>query len=180
MRLYQAVALEMAARDGARFVFSNNRSSYGGAVQVDQSLLAINQVDFNENQAVDSYSNGGAIDVRSGSLVVDQGAFTSNATSWYGGAVHSQSGDIWLRNTEFTANTSNQGYGGALASRGVGSRRASAFLENVTFEANKTLSVEGGAIYNNRSSPLSTGSAVRAYIADSIGWALANTIGQIP
>lgn len=99
--------------------FQNCTKHFGGAI-LNESNLLIKSTTFRENFQSEKHmgqssAGGGAIiniNDENGLLKIEDCKFIKNTTHYYGGAIHSKSGNVIIKNTEFNENDARQG--GAL------------------------------------------------------------------
>lgn len=130
--------------------FTENISSYGGAVAADYgSLTTIKRCTFNAN-SVDWY--GGAVYCWTGdTLALDNCVFCDNPGG-QGGALFSFTTDLYVKNCLFTNNSAQgiqdkEGYGGAIYSTPGAYNRATVKITNCTVVENTTSAEIAGGIF---------------------------------
>lgn len=94
----------------------NSREAFGGAIRLRSGSLVVNGSTFLNNVA----NQGGAIAVRHSqpTLIVNSSSFINNSALFYGGALHMNSGTVNIAKSSFIGNKqirSSQGDGGAFA-----------------------------------------------------------------
>ncbi len=144
-----------AKRDGGaiNFISSNgivNKSTFaenraytrGGAIDMTDSSPDISNDSFTNNLAAHpQYYNasGGAIGVYTGAPNIDDCAFLSNETDYFGGGLYNVYGSPWVKNSTFVSNKADQYYGGGVMSFGT------MYIENCSFT--KNIAYNTGGIY---------------------------------
>lgn len=122
--------------------FTDNRSSYGGAVSNNLGTLNLDNCTFTDNTANDT-AGGGAIYNSGGPVTVDNSNFTGNSASGYlagGGAIYTKDATLTVDNSTFTNNKASF-WGGAIDNEGT------LIVKNSTFTNNNVVT-KGGAIFN--------------------------------
>ena len=130
--------------------------------------LTVTNVNFT-NGGGSSINYGGAIE-NEGTVTVHGGTFTNNVSDEYGGAIYND-GTMTVTGARFVGNSSSDEYGGAIYNEDVLKVTDSTFLRN--------LSYEGGAIYNDDSSFVLTGSTFTGNYAEYGGGLYLDYTGQV-
>lgn len=149
-----------------------NINAEGGAVRLINNTTSMDNVEFNNNQAVGSNSTGGgAIYFKDGEMVIKNCKFNGNKATGktiLGGAIKSSFGNIVILSSSFTNNHvsgSNYALGGAISSLGTG-----LYINNTILQSNKatdTLFAGAGAIYSQYAAMILNNSVLKSNSAKS-------------
>lgn len=117
----------------SRFTNNGSSESEGGAIHVQDGSVVVNRTDFVNNRG----SSGGAVAIKGGRLEVRRATFEGNSAQGRGGALWVSSGEVQLRYAKFRENRAEDG--GAVSLEGR-------LLGGAVLFARNSASRHGGAI----------------------------------
>lgn len=139
----------------------------GGGLYSDDATLAITDVTFSENEAL----NGGGMCIEGGNATLQNVTFSGNTAENSGGGLSNSQSSSILTNVTFEGNLANTG-------AGMSNNASSPLLTNVTFLENIADSNGGGMYSSGSSAPTLTNVAFNGNMSGDSGGGMWNFFGS--